>query len=361
MGLKRFWNKIFSNCDSVYDKICNLMCVCALVAGAFATVSTMTIGLPAVCIILSVVDFIIIIALSLIGFITKKTKLVSFLMTVIVGNVVIPLMFLTEGGLNGGMPYYLLLSPLCMVFTIRNKFKIPVFIFTLIEYSTLLYVAYKFPQYIIPIPNEQAVLSDIISNCVVTMLFIFLFSELFSKQFDADRNKIQKLSDMYCHQANTDELTGLFNRRFFNAILNTEVEEINSSDECKKSYIAMLDIDDFKKVNDTYGHQTGDKVLKGLADILISECNSSIVACRYGGEEFMVLIRNTDEDGACGIMQRISNTIKTQLHRGLINTNITVSCGLLEIKKNVPLNEVLETVDSKLYQAKNTGKDRIIK
>lgn len=359
MSLKKEFSKYFSYEVPIQDRICYLMCICGLLASIMGLISTISIKLPLICVILSVAGLSIVIILSLIAFLMKKTKVIGILMTIIIGNIIFPFMFLTEGGINGGMSYYFFLASICIAFCIRNKLKFVVFGFSVLEYSLLLIFAYNFPEKIIAIP-QTSIIADIVSGCIVTFIFLFLFADQFARQCELDRKKIQQLSDMYCHQANTDELTGLFNRRYFKNVLDTAFENVNSLTEPFDTYLAMFDIDDFKKINDNYGHAFGDVVLKKVADILSSESFYGTVSCRYGGEEFLMLIRNVAKESAYEKAERILMKIRSSLYCGPAKTPVTVSCGFIKCEKNIAYNDMLQSVDEKLYEAKNTGKNKIV-
>lgn len=149
----------------------------------------------------------------------------------------------------------------------------------------------------------------------------------------------------------TDSLTGLRNRRSF----DTDLEKIEHH---KKSFIAMMDIDNFKQVNDVYGHATGDVVLKSVATLAIEEQSNNVMFYRYGGEEFAVIFKNSELDEAYETLERLRKKVEQRQFRepGL---NVTLSVGLCSLH-NTSVTEAVEKADSLLYEAKKSGKNKTV-
>ncbi|MEW6527754.1 MAG: GGDEF domain-containing protein [Spirochaetota bacterium] len=161
----------------------------------------------------------------------------------------------------------------------------------------------------------------------------------------------------------TDPLTGLYNRRYF-------IEQIELEFKRAKRYnrdlsLLMLDIDHFKSVNDNYGHQVGDIVLRKISSIIINQLRDSDLAFRYGGEEFMVILPETKADDAINVAKRMKQEIMESEHayRNL-NFKVTASIGIVSIKdmlsKFETVDDIIKKVDDNLYKAKNSGRNTII-
>ena len=164
---------------------------------------------------------------------------------------------------------------------------------------------------------------------------------------------IETISDM----ANTDFLTGARNRRSFFKELNLYMEECKDSGE--EFAIAMLDIDRFKNINDTYGHDLGDIAIKELVRLISENIKSSDEVARFGGEEFCILIKNIDKSSAVEIFVRLrlkiaKNIIAINNHKinYTVSTGITFSC-------DEGIEEMLNQADMALYNAKNSGRNRV--
>lgn len=165
----------------------------------------------------------------------------------------------------------------------------------------------------------------------------------------AQRKKLQK-------QIYNDELTGLHNRHFLYESLEYEKNLMKSSstDSC----ICLADIDYFKKINDTYGHQTGDEVLVSFANLLRQNLRKSQVICRWGGEEFVIVLPKCDIDAALLIIEKIRSVL---VNTGLSSKQlkVTVSCSIVSLHASESLATVFKKADELLYKAKCKGRDRI--
>ncbi len=174
-----------------------------------------------------------------------------------------------------------------------------------------------------------------------------------SLRFKEQQDKLKKM-------AFTDGLTGLFNHALLIELFEKEYRKL----KCNKSNIAfmMLDIDYFKKVNDTYGHPAGDMILKQIAEILINHTRFSDIVGRYGGEEFGIFLPETNEQEACLISEKIRQTVESNYFDiGSEKIKITLSIGICssEYVETVKYKEVIKKADEALYQAKMNGRNRV--
>lgn len=157
-----------------------------------------------------------------------------------------------------------------------------------------------------------------------------------------------------------DGLTGLYNHTSFMELFEKELarqQRIN----CNISFV-MIDIDYFKKVNDTYGHTAGNMILKDVSDILINSVRQSDIVCRYGGEEFSLVLPGADKEGAFQLCERIRQKIEDfNFNIGDKTISITVSIGIFfkDSKDNITQNEIIQKADEELYKAKSKGRNRV--
>ncbi len=175
------------------------------------------------------------------------------------------------------------------------------------------------------------------------------------KQLHRELEKSQK-------EAETDALTGLINRRGLEK--RFEVERIRAKQNQAPFAIIMLDIDHFKKVNDTYGHLVGDSFLRGLSVILKSQLRRNDIAARYGGEEFLILLPETSLDGAAAVAGKIQKVLSVKKwllkESGQNMGSITASMGISVYAMNESGNSMIKRADDALYRAKNTGRNKIV-
>lgn len=171
---------------------------------------------------------------------------------------------------------------------------------------------------------------------------------------DMTQNK-QKEEELFT-QASTDPLTGLFNRRQFELLANGQISLAirHQTPYC----VTMLDIDHFKKVNDTYGHDAGDEVLKHLSMVLKSSLRESDILARYGGEEFVIFLPHTSPTEAWRVAERIRESVEqARIQTAVKPLNITVSIGLSS-SQNPDLNAQIKEADTALYISKTTGRNK---
>ncbi len=191
-------------------------------------------------------------------------------------------------------------------------------------------------------------------------------------ELQAQNKKIQELNIKLKKLSEIDALTGVYNRRFFDEYYEIEITRVLNHIEHKQEEkykmnfcIAILDIDNFKKVNDTYGHMVGDNVLKQFAQVVKTITLPNDIVCRYGGEEFVVIFANTSRKRAIETSQKIREEVEK--HQFLFNeeikgAHITASIGFASFDDNCgkEKNNVLMIADERLYKAKNTGKNKVV-
>src|SRR5690242_13759717 len=159
------------------------------------------------------------------------------------------------------------------------------------------------------------------------------------------------------YQAQTDSLTGLYNHRYFHERLRAELTRANRSRDTVA--VLMLDIDDFKRVNDVYGHGSGDQVLTDLAELLRGALRGSDVVCRLGGEEFGMIMPGGGADEALGLARRLTDTLKDVEfgHAGKITVSVGVSQGP---EHAMNPRELVACAEAAMMTAKARGKNQIV-
>lgn len=181
------------------------------------------------------------------------------------------------------------------------------------------------------------------------------------RRIEQQQRELEHSNRRLAELAASDELTGLVNRRQFQLLLGNELERMRR--EGYRSSLLILDIDDFKPVNDVHGHPAGDELLRQVADRLRSRLRASDIVARWGGEEFLVLLPGADVHQA----RRVAEEQRTRLAAdafdlGTAEVSITVSIGVaaLDVDADEPLEEAYRRVDAALYRAKELGKDRVV-
>jgi len=175
--------------------------------------------------------------------------------------------------------------------------------------------------------------------------------------------KYEELHKIEFKLARTDKLTGLANRRYYEQKLIEEAQYSKISG--MPINILIFDIDNFKRFNDTYGHMWGDKLLELFADIIKTNIRKSDIPIRYGGEEFLILIRDLDRKTAMSVAERIRRQLEKEC-KYLVNSSdldctVTVSCGVSQYPTDSDnIREAIEFADMALYVAKRSGKNTVV-
>ncbi|MEC8484409.1 MAG: GGDEF domain-containing protein, partial [Pseudomonadota bacterium] len=186
---------------------------------------------------------------------------------------------------------------------------------------------------------------DSFSNTVVIYLLLFILSCYYEFSRRASHKLLQESNEKLKIQAVTDPLTGLYNRRYMEDLL------LNSDQDL---FIAMADVDNFKQVNDSFGHDVGDDVLMGIAKIMQSACGANGVVGRWGGEEFIIVMYVESEDGFTADLDRLLEGISNYPFG--IGRPVTISLG--GVRHNAKAHRTaLRSVDEALYSAKMSGKN----
>lgn len=169
--------------------------------------------------------------------------------------------------------------------------------------------------------------------------------------------RVERLNDELQHMSCVDGLTGLFNRRYWQERFDSHFKLLRRRESI--STALMLDIDHFKKINDTYGHQAGDEVIKTLARVIQKSTRETDLAGRYGGEEFAIILVDSNQNNAVKVADRIRRLAEAMAveHEGQL-IKFTVSVGISEYRSQINSNMAwLEQADQALYFSKHSGRN----
>ncbi|CAM3698016.1 MULTISPECIES: GGDEF domain-containing protein [Pseudoalteromonas] len=199
------------------------------------------------------------------------------------------------------------------------------------------------------IDTQQALAVILISHIVISTCTALVWPVLMFLESE------QVLTDL----ANLDPLTGLLNRRAFLNLSATHLEQANSYQ--KELCALMIDIDFFKKVNDQFGHETGDEALKWVATKIQAQLREHDIVARIGGEEFAILLPNTSEKNAQALSERIRLAIKNQpfIYKQH-SISLSLSIGVIKRTGDSNINDLLAKADKGLYQAKHNGRNQVV-
>lgn len=194
-------------------------------------------------------------------------------------------------------------------------------------------------------------------NSVLLFIFLVLFATFFALEVRYMQHLLERENDRLGVIANYDPLTKLLNRRSMEVYLKQALEQASSEEPfC----LMMTDIDDFKKVNDTYGHDVGDVVLKRVSKTLSENVRESDQVCRWGGEEFLVLFR-TDLVHAGQVAERIrENIAKQSIDAKGKQISVTITMGIAQYQEDASISTLINAADENLYYGKKNGKNQVV-
>jgi diguanylate cyclase (GGDEF)-like protein len=156
--------------------------------------------------------------------------------------------------------------------------------------------------------------------------------------------------------ASTDNLTGIYNRHKFEELFKIELARVARYKN--KLALIMLDIDHFKKVNDTYGHDIGDLALKNVVNVINSNIRHTDIFARWGGEEFLILCPETDSENALILSEKLRRAIEVTVFKKV--GKVTCSFGVASYEDDEAGDSFLKRVDNALYTAKDEGRNRVV-
>lgn len=284
--------------------------------------------------------------------ILKKHYLVS---TVIIYTVIMAMMIVgvISMGTRPAFQLYALGMLICVSYNgyLHNRilkkelpFLLIITIHVLLYAGVYLYARFNEPLYTYP---QSAVDILVAFNSMATFSIVILYAYLFHNVAIHSEEKLEKMALM-------DKLTGLYNRHYLLAFLDH-----TGVNDPEARWIAMIDIDDFKKVNDTYGHNCGDYILREIAQIVRDTCRNCIV-CRWGGEEFIIL--SNEYECSPDVLETLRQNVEQKkfVFEGK-TIHVTITIGECPYKTGLSTDTWISSADEKLYEGKHSGKNRVVK
>ncbi len=231
-------------------------------------------------------------------------------------------------------------------------------IYTLLVFALYFMLQSRYGHMAAMIPfsvSQQRVLE--LLNIFAAFWCVALVCYVYSKDSQHLEGKLIEYNKFLRQQASTDTLTGLHNRRSANLFIEKLIKRNDEKGFC----VCMCDIDFFKKVNDSYGHDIGDKVLAGVAQTLVENVSEDCLVSRWGGEEFLIVFPNMNGDEARAVLETIRSRVKkTEFDTGSTTFTITITYGLAEYGFDGDPEAIVKEADDKLYIGKENGRDQIV-
>jgi diguanylate cyclase (GGDEF)-like protein len=258
---------------------------------------------------------------------------------------------------------------ICVVFSIFHVKRITqasrkvIYVLYLFAFLTLISMRlgpYMFDLSMFSIyPEEGALTFIFIFNAVIAFVVVLLFLNIFLDDVEKDKTQLRRQNARLLELSRIDPLTGLLNRRAMK-------QRLEDAFYAKSNYeldyvVAIIDVDDFKRINDQFGHSCGDQVLKKIADIIRQKIRETDYACRWGGDEILILLNNSFLEGAIATITRIQQEIgATPVVYNQTNVSVTVTAGVCSSEYFYLLQDVIVEADRRLYIGKRKGKNQIV-
>lgn len=326
-----------------------------IVLSLFGFIANTIIGLHLIAILIPLINLIVDASSVVYSLITKRWKGPAVLVYFFASFVLFPFLWFSSGGtLSSSLPLVIGLG-VVLAIVFQGKLRIFFFFTTLLVFSSFIIIEMYFPDNFIPYPNDAAMYKDILFGFVLSYLASGGLAYYALVRYNAAKRKAESLILELDRISKIDALTEVFNRRHL--MVNIDEEMRKAFDDLTPLSLCILDIDHFKNVNDTYGHLAGDKVLVTLASTISNCLSENELLGRYGGEEFIVVFRNSDLPASLKIVNNFVDELKkVDWPHG---EPVTVSIGMSTYSKGISYSKFLETADKNLYKAKENGRDRI--
>lgn len=273
-----------------------------------------------------------------------------------------PFIYFTTAGNHGPAPIYFVMILVYLAFYLQGTKLFVSLFFLLIYYTIIMVVGYMHSELVVPYHDETSKIIELCMTVISVSVVMSIIASITFTSYNQERdhvidlmNELKKKNRELEQLSIKDQLTGIYNRRRFNEVLKKELELLEQ--ENNSLYILMIDIDHFKRINDTYGHLYGDEILKLVANGIGESVRSHDLLARYGGEEFIVLLSRTNESDAYQTAERIRKHIEKIEYRN--ERQITVSIGIARGIQSDSVLDVIKRADELLYSAKEKGRNRV--
>lgn len=291
----------------------------------------------------------VIIVSSLVGFLTGRTYVATFIILLVLGFVEFPILYISYGASTA---VYMLVAEIGIITFMKPLHRVIMGAAVFVADIAAFVVRSKFPQ--MNMANDNMEL-DTLFSFVIAFIGIMVAVAIVIVQFERQAKQLSEMGEELILAVNTDPLTEIRNRRYLMQYLEKQTAQMGDEKHCA----VLIDLDLFKSVNDTYGHVFGDKVLKQFADTVKKNLGENDFIARFGGEEFMILFGTDNEEEIITTMNTISKeyAIFSEKEKG---KEFTFSAGAAIYGKNSSITDIFTTADKRLYKAKAAGRNMIV-
>ncbi len=289
-----------------------------------------------------------------------KQRLLYIMFCFINNSILLPLAFIFGGGIDSGFSIIFIAGGVTTILLLDNIILIIMFILNSLSFVAAYAINWFRPDFVdnfTQMGNHTYI--DIGFSSIFIGISIGFFLRILAKNFDENQQKARDLLGQIEDASTKDPLTGAYNRRYLIEYLEKCIAQVESG-EMKAFSILMFDLDHFKKINDTYGHLSGDDCIKNLTYILKNSLRKVDVVSRYGGEEFICVLPSADDTPAYRRAEQIRASVENTQLSANIDKTVTVSGGVAMYMPGMTVEQLIEEADTNLYMAKENGRNQIV-
>ena len=351
--------------ETLEDRIYHIILDVAVFVSILSVVAGVLQGQPLFAILSTVLILLFLIVLQYITMrYPKHANTCRILMVLGMNLVLFPIHFFTSGGIHSGMILFHLTGLVLCAMLIYGKRGTMVYLLSLVALEASVALSAVFPEYVQSMTEKQH-LTNMLSTLLLASVALYSMFALIMRSYFQERKNNQELMEKLRNLSMMDALSGLYNRR--ELFRRLEVMYGGASQERKEKltragrYIAMFDVDDFKKLNDTYGHSFGDEVLVAVSKVLhdMIHPEDGEMTARYGGEEFVSVLSAESWAEANQCVEDARKKIYALRWEEHPSVRVSVSGGLIACEDHPDLTKAMHDVDELLYKAKAAGKNQI--
>lgn len=292
----------------------------------------------------------------------KNPQIISYIFILCIILAIIPGLWFVIGGVRGALPLYYILPVYVSAILINKKGYKFIFLIQLVVVLSLIFAETKSTNLIAVFPSTKAHIAAMTYALIILIFLISFMTRYIMLEYNRSiselktiKSELEIANKHLLQTTHTDELTQLHNRRY----IMKKLENIIINKRSNSPAVIMIDIDHFKKINDQFGHNIGDEVLKTISSTLTSNLPQKTECARIGGEEFLILIEDTKKTDCYELSSNLCTLIEN-LKWDISGLKTTISIGLYIFNSNDSLEVILNKVDNALYNAKNSGRNKFV-
>lgn len=356
----------FHHAQSLYEQVYSAILAIGLLAGLVALALTLAQHLGSTALLASCSCLIVFLAFQLLRVRWGTNRTHALILTCILNFLVLPTVFFGFGGIAGGLTMFYLLGLFNVAVLLRGRTRVVTSFLSLGAMLYSLRFSHLHPE-LRPILTVQQQYTYTKISLFLAGTALVILSVYVLKAYEDERGRNEELMERLKNLSNYDPLTSLYNRRELfrrlELVYRPAGQNRRRDDKLKRDgcYIAMFDVDNFKRLNDTYGHQFGDQVLSSVAGTLKAAIDPAAaeIAARYGGEEFVCILFASDAEEAFRRVDAMRQAVAALAWERVPGLTVTISGGLVSCEEYAELDLAMQNVDKLLYQSKHGGKNRI--